>query len=157
MKPLLLGLLMSLPALADPLPKALLGAWEVESMRCGGKAVPPAVAKHYQKPNRLRFYFEKEKSRSEWRSGKCRFEVFYSAQVSGPGKLQGNPTGQSSCDPENCLPHLCGKPIPQAIGITYGYRIKKKKMTITSVTGIECILQGLPAPAEISFRRAKAR
>ncbi len=150
MRCLAISVLMSLPALAAP---SLEGSWNVEGMYCGGKPVPKKVSQSYTKPNSIVFRFEKNKAVSEWRSKKCLYTLSYDTELGEPGKLKGSLSGKPKCEPKNCVPNLCEASLPK-IQVTYLYKIEKKKLTISSQTGLECLTQGLPSPAEFRFRKA---
>lgn len=156
MRGLVFCLTLALPAIATgkPKPPTLEGMWEVVSMQCAGKEVPKKITQSYTKPNSIHFRFHDKTATSVWKSGKCTYQLTYAAEVTGPGKLTGSLTGPPVCKPQNCHPQLCGTSLPK-IAMTYGYAIKKKHLTVTSPTGLECITQGLAAPAEFHFRKIK--
>jgi hypothetical protein len=151
----LLLVLVGALAVAGPLPKELRGAWKVESMRCGGAEVPKKVAQSYKAPNSITFGFEAAGLKSEWKAGKCRYEVSYDAESSERGKFSGSLTGRSRCVPDKCMGSICTLPLPKGITFSYGYRLEKRKLEVTSQMGIECLAQGLSSPAE--FRLKKIR
>ncbi len=147
-------LLMASSLFAGEVPAELRGNWQVESLSCGGKPLSKGLRAQISKPNALLFHLTKDKGYSEWKKKKCRYNVYYEFESSGPGKLSGRPTGETKCDPKKCMP-VCDTQIPIRVSVPFDFQIKKKRLTISSSTGLECILQGLPPPAEAKLIKLK--
>ncbi len=124
----------------------------MESMRCAGKTVPKAVSQSFTKPNSIVFGFSEGRASSEWKSGKCLYRLSYEAELVAAGKLRASPSGGPYCEPKDCLPKICQTSLPK-LSITYGYSISKRTLLLTSPLGLECLAQGLAAPAELRLRK----
>lgn len=134
------------------IPKDLVGTWKTTAMKCGGAEVPAKMAKEYKDPNAILFHFSPKTLESEWKSKGCSYKIFYEVAFEGPGKLRGSPTGKVACEPKGCLGASCQTTLPK-LSMGYEYQLAGKKLTVNSLTGMECLTQGMRGPAEFQFQK----